>query len=485
MFSMRALIFRFSHFFTASSLSILVGLVSFPILTRILSKVEYGMLGLVSSTMLIAVAVAKAGLSDGIIRFLNQYSSSEESKTLFASTIVLRGILLSTIAVVLYFLALPVLFAKLNIDARFRSCFKIMSLYLFIRPLNVIVLNFLNGKGKTIFLNSINLLERILTVGLSISFLLIVFKNLNGYFIGAASAEALISVPLFAWFFSEFSINVRKISKNLTFKLIKFGMPLLVSEILILLLSYGDRYLILWYLGPEKLGMYSVGYNLAMYVSNTIMFSLSYAIIPIYVNIYEQSGKEETERFLKKTLEYLLIGIIPICVGYSAVCRDLMVFLASNAYEKAAEFSPIILISTILLGMNKIFNAGLYLKGKTKVVSLIMFVSVCSNLLANVVFIPKWGLIGAAYATFISCLLSVLMTIFLSFRFIFVKLSWESAVYYASLSYVMFLVLEEMYYEDICIRLFSKVGVGVLITMLGILVRERIILGIRKKRKAS
>jgi O-antigen/teichoic acid export membrane protein len=481
MSSVRKFISHFSQFFVGSSLSVLVGLVSFPILTRILSQEEYGILGLMSTTMLIAVAASKAGLSNAILRFYSEYSSTSEPRTIFSSTILLRGLLLSGITVVLYFLGLPLLFNASKIDPRFLSCFKIMSVYVFIRPMNIIVLNVLNARGNTLFLNSVNLAERILSVGLSLCLFLFLFRSLDGYFIGEAAAEVLIGVSLFYWFFSQFKIDLKKVSKSLTIKLAKFGAPLLFSELLYLLLSYFDRYMILWYLGLASVGVYSVGYNLAVYVSNSITLSLSYAIVPIYVDIYEKNGREETQRFLGKSLDYLVTAIIPVCVGFYAVCGDLMVLLASSKYEGAAGFSPVVLVGTLVLGMNRIYNAGLYLNGKTMIILYIMCGALCTNILANLFFIPRWGIAGAAYTTLIACVVSAVATIVFSFRFISVKLSWGNAVYQSAISCIMFTVLKEIRVEDAWYRLFTKFGVGVLIVVLGVLAKERFFAGRSKK----
>jgi len=70
----RKLFSHFLHFFSGNALTVLLGLISFPILTRMLTREEYGILGLVSTTMLVLVALAKAGLSDGIIRYYKEYS---------------------------------------------------------------------------------------------------------------------------------------------------------------------------------------------------------------------------------------------------------------------------------------------------------------------------------------------------------------------------------------------------------------------------
>ena len=70
----RRFIKQFGHFFAGLGLVQLFGFLTFPILTRALTKEQYGVMSLVTTTMMLAVAVSKAGLSNGIIRFYKDYS---------------------------------------------------------------------------------------------------------------------------------------------------------------------------------------------------------------------------------------------------------------------------------------------------------------------------------------------------------------------------------------------------------------------------
>ena len=86
----------------------LFSFITFPIFTRILTKEQYGILGLVTITMLFTVALAKAGLSDGIIRFYNKYSKVPEKKETFSSTVIMvRGFILSVLTVSAYIVKFP------------------------------------------------------------------------------------------------------------------------------------------------------------------------------------------------------------------------------------------------------------------------------------------------------------------------------------------------------------------------------------------
>ncbi len=482
--SLRKFFSHFSQFFTGNILSLLLGVITFPIFTRVLTKEQYGIMALVSTTMLLSVAISKAGLSDGIIRFYKEHSNSSENIKVFSSTVLIRGLVLSILTVILYLILFQAFkFPKiLKIDDKYIICFTIMSAYLFIRPLNIIVYNFLRVNDRIKFMISLGLVERILSIALSLLFLLYIFQKFYGYFIGLVLAEYLVSPFLFYWFFKKYSITLKKVSGDLTIKMMKFGTPLLLTELSFLLLSYIDRYLIVAWHGEATLGLYAVGYNLAMYIANIILFSLSYSIVPIYVDIYSREGRERTESFLQNSMHYLLIAIIPICFGYIAVSKDLFIIFASPKYIDAAIFSPIVLVGNLFLAVNSILNAGLYLRKKTIIIFLISLIAVIVNVIFNIILLPHYAVIGAAIATLIACLTSSVLTIILSFRYIRIKIDLKTILYHLILSGIMLIIVRQLEFHIEWLNLLVKVIVGCLIITVGILYRERNIFNEIKRR---
>ena len=463
---------QFSHFFTGMILAQLFSFITFPVLTRVLTKEQYGVLGLVTTTMLFAVAIAKAGMSDGVIRFYKEYSADRGKLETFSSTVLMRGMVFSVLTSLFYLVLLLLARRYLKFDERYLLCFLIMGFYLFIRPLNIIILYFLRVNDKTIFMNVVGLVEKICSVGFSLFLLLYVFKVFYGYFVGLVVAEVVVSVVLFCWFFKHFRVKPIKVSKELNLKLIKFGAPLLLTELSFLLMSYADRYLIVAYLGEEALGLYSVGYNLAMYIGNIITFSLSYAIVPIYVELYGAEGREKTEAFLKKSLQYLLMVIIPMWFGYVAISKDLFITLASEKYAMAARFSPLVLLAYFFLGVNTIFNAGLYLKKKTFISFIISFSAIILNISMNLILLRRFGIISAAVTAATSCMVSTILTIWISRRFITVKIDLKTFFYYLGVSILMYLVVREIETSWAWVNLALKLIIGTLIVMAGGVYKE-------------
>jgi O-antigen/teichoic acid export membrane protein len=482
MSSLKKLFIQFSHFVGGSALSMLLGLITFPILTRLLTREDYGILGLVSTTISIAVAFAKAGLSDGIIRFYPEYADTVQRRSLFTSTVLVRGATLALITVVAYVLILPRISRYLDIDPKYLGCFMVMALYLFVRPLNIIVLNYLRALGKTFFYNAINFSTKVVAILSALALLLYVIKDLYGYFLGTAIAEVASTVVLYRWLLSNYQFTFRGVSAELTANLLKFGLPLLLTETSYLLLSYVDRYMIIGYQGEAILGLYTVGYNLPSYLNDLIMFSLSYAVVPLYTEMYMKEGKEKTEAFLGRVLNYYFMAVIPLCAGYYAVARDLLVALASDKYAEAAAFSPVILIGLVFLGMNAILNAGLYLQKQSMKILSVMIVALVVNIALNTILLPPYGAAGAAWARLIACVASSVLAGFLSFRYLSLRINLRTPLYYLAASGVMLLVIVPLDTANEWLNLCIKIPLGAAVIAAATWLREKEVRELVQKR---
>ena len=440
MTALRKLGVHFLHFFSGTFASLLIGLISFPILTRILSTEDYGTMALITVFSSIAVAVAKGGLSDSIIRFYREYEAANNLKV-FTSTVVFRGLILVAIVTLLYVALSADLNTVLGLHESATVPFLIMAGFLFTRPLSIIVLNFLRATGRTIFYNTIMVVLKITSVGFAVGLLLAFDRQLSAYFSGIVLAEVLCAVILWRWFAKNYSMSPKNVSGSLAWSLMGFGLPLLATELGYLLLIYSDRYILSLFHGAGTLGVYSVGYSLPQYINDLVLFSVSYSIVPIYTELYAKKGLAETQEFLGSALKYYVMGILPVLGGYAAICHDAIVFLASDKYAAAAEFSPIIVGGLAFLGMNYILYAGLYLQKHSKLILLNMAVAVVVNILLSLWLVPEHGSWGASIAMLCACATSSVMTALLSFRYLPIKLPYLALLKYGVASAAMYYLL--------------------------------------------
>ncbi len=473
MSAIRTLGVHFLQFFSGSLAGLLIGLVSFPILTRALSEADYGALSMITMATSIAVVVAKAGLSDGIIRFYREYSEDPERLRTFTSTVVVRGLLLASVVTVAFVALSPPLIRTLALDQALAPAILVMSAYLFVRPLNIIVLNYLRATGRTMFFNGVSLFMKLTSTTLSLLLLFAFGGSIAAFFAGVAGAEVLGSIALFSWLFRNYSVAIASASRPLSLQLIRFGLPLLATELGYLLLIYSDRYIIAIFNGTAAVGEYTVGYNLPAYINDLVLFSVSYAIVPIYTELYAKKGKAETQAFLARALKYYVIGLIPACAGYAAVARDIIVILASERYESSASFSPIILCGLAFMGMNYILYAGLYLEKRTNLILLTMMLTLLVNVGLNLWLVPQEGPWGAAMATLVACVFSSVLTASLSFRYLSIRLPFASITIYGATALIMLWVLLQIDLPSPWLNVAVKVPLGVLGAGAAMLISDR------------
>jgi O-antigen/teichoic acid export membrane protein len=88
--------------------------------------------------------------------------------------------------------------------------------------------------------------------------------------------------------------------------------------------------------------------------------------------------------------------------------------LGGQAYLAAVEVLRILLVAMVFAYIGHLVGFTLIAKGKQKLILLIGIISLIVNIGGNLMFIPQYGIIGAAWVTVLTEMVaSVLMIIFL------------------------------------------------------------------------
>lgn len=100
--------------------------------------------------------------------------------------------------------------------------------------------------------------------------------------------------------------------------------------------------------------------------------------------------------------------------------------LASEKYVMAAKLSSLILLAYFFLAVTPIFNAGFYLKKKTFIFFIISFSAIILNISMNLVLLQRFGIVSAAVSAATSCMVSSILSIWISRKFITVKIDLKT-----------------------------------------------------------
>lgn len=215
--------------------------------------------------------------------------------------------------------------------------------------------------------------------------------------------------------------------------LLKFGLPLILANLGYWIIQSSDRYLIKYFLDISQVGLYSVGYSLAF----ILIFSwntLRGVLLPDLSALFDEGRIEEFEIRFSRVLKYGVAFSIPGVVGLSILAKPTIKILSSPEFLSSADILSIISVGVFFFGIFLLFTTLLSVLKKVKLISLMWIFMAILNVGLNFLWIPLFGITGAAYSTSISFLLGALIIVLYSrnyFKIIFKK-EWLAKIIIAS-----------------------------------------------------
>ena len=182
-----------------------------------------------------------------------------------------------------------------------------------------------------------------------------------------------------------------------------YGLPICFSLMLEYALSTSDRFVIAAMLGEADVGRYSAGYGLANRSIDVLFIWIGLAVTPMLVRTLETAGEAECIEQLKHYGATLLLVTMPAAVGLGLVAQPASIMLGEPVREAGAQIIPWIVGAGVVNGMISYYiQRAFMLGGKTKMLPITMIAPMVLNLGLNILLLPKFGLMGAVYATVIS-----------------------------------------------------------------------------------
>jgi len=200
-------------------------------------------------------------------------------------------------------------------------------------------------------------------------------------------------------------------------RMLFFGIPTIFTLLSMRLIDYSDRLLILYLRGAnaaEELGGYSVAYSLGMVGVMVFVHSFRIAWQPFFLSLKDDTGA--TNIFSRVTTYYaVIIGMV--FLGIALFRNELFPLYASPKYPLSlAHVVPFVSFAYIFFGFYIIMLAGIFIREKTKYLPVVTFTAAAINIGLNFVFIPAFGVIGAAYTTIIAYIVMVILMYIISSR---------------------------------------------------------------------
>ena len=179
--------------------------------------------------------------------------------------------------------------------------------------------------------------------------------------------------------------------------ILAFSLPLIPSSLGVILSTFADRIMIKEFLGYDELGVYGLGLRVAS-IGMVLVMAVRTAITPMIYESYENPITTERLALLFNMYIAVMVLTVTLLPLYSLRLINL---IANETFSNTTFLLPSMVMFTFVSNAYMFFP-GLFIRKKTILLSIISLIGTSVNILLNLIFIPKFGLIGAAHATLAS-----------------------------------------------------------------------------------
>jgi len=251
------------------------------------------------------------------------------------------------------------------------------------------------------------------------------------YFIIILILETIInSMILFNFFKKFYAIDLKKIKFKIKLakKLLISGLPLIFSSFLIMAFLKFDQIMIKYFLENTSVGYYSAAVRISesYYLIPT---AIATSFLPSIVNAKKKNQKIYYSRIKNLISLNLYLSLLMALLIY--LIGDWTVnFLFGDNYTETSSILKIHILTGIPVSIGLIWSHWLIIEGKERLIFYSHSIALILNVLLNILLINKIGILGAAYASFISSLFSQFICFFFYKPKTIFKLIFKSLIPY-------------------------------------------------------
>ena len=378
-----------------------------PIYTNIFSLEDYGIISLIYTFLGFMNVVLHYGLDASLLKHYMP-ADSEERKTILSNAY--GSFLITTILFSLLLIIFRNNVSGLLFGINLPNITLLVVGILFFDVLWSIHVLILRAEERPVYFSIISFLNVLSTLALNILFVIYLELGIYGVLLSNLITSGVIFLITFPIILKRSSI--KSLSLKYWKKMMKFGVPFLPAGIFSMILELSDRYILRYLTDIETVGLYNAGYKLGLLILLIVMgFNMAWQ--PYFLK------KEKEERKYIADVTTLVFAVLGFFWIVLLLWSDTMVKMKfgdfsffGEQYWEATSIVPIIGLAYVFHAGYLIQLPGVYLLGKTGWIPLVRGLGALSNIILNFLFIPEYGIVGAASAT---CLSFILMAVIFYF----------------------------------------------------------------------
>ena len=432
------------------------------------SQADMGIVNNFYAWIALFLVILTYGMETGFFRFANK--QDENPDKVFSTAVSSLGF--TTLLFILFsFVFIRPISHGLNISDK-PHFIAMMIFILAFDVMSAIPFAYLRYKNRPIRFAFIKILNIVITILLNVFFFLLCpllskrFPEAFSWFRIERGVEYILIANLIAsvvqtvLVFAQVKIKFQFADTQLLKRMLNYSLPLLIlgvagilnqnAAIMLFPEIYPDS-------GPDKLeaykqlGMYSASMKIAI-ILIVMTQAFRYAFEPfIFAKSKDTANNKQAYAEVMKYFIIFGLFVVIAVMGY----MDIVKYLIKSTYHAGLVVVPIVMLGELFFGIY--FNLSLWYKltDKTQWGAYMSLIGLVITLAINIVFIPTYGYMACAWASFVANMSMMLISYFMGQKFFKVNYDLKSAGFFFAMSLLMLAVilLEFVYIDQIWLRL--------------------------------
>jgi len=399
-----------------------MGFILIPLLTAYLSAEEYGIVANVQSLVNLFNVLFAFGMTVTWSRFWFDYEENSREQRRFLGTTLVFIFGWSLLLCGLLMLGGSALFNRLLPGVNFYPFIVIsMATSFFMVFFNQQQILF-RVRRKSLWFGLLNVGRLVFTVGLTVVGVVMLHRGA----LGKATADLIVAA---AGFLIVAFMLLRRATLCVDWPMLReslrYALPVLPHTLAVVVLQITDKFFLTNLKGLDDAGIYSVGFKFGSIMS-IIVYSTNLSWQPFFMKTAAEKGDEAPPIFARMTTYWLMVMVF-LAIGITLFSHEAVyLFTLSAPFRAAAPLVPIFVFAYLLYGLYLLAATQVfYAKRAVKVLPFITVAAGVLNIVLNAVMIPRWGIFGAAWATFCSYVVNLALAALLAQKHYSIPYEWK------------------------------------------------------------
>lgn len=245
----------------------------------------------------------------------------------------------------------------------------------------------------------VNIFTNIVIAGLGLYFLVYSPTSRNlaiAYAVGAGMGLMVIAITIRKYFLGLLSNFDKNLVRPILVSAWPFGLLGLMGTVMI----NTDTIMLGWMASAEAVGFYSAGQKIIqlLYVAPTLIAA---AFFPALTR-FAKNKEDSFQKLFEQALSIIYFIALPLTLGGIIMAKQIIYFLYGDVYGPATNSFIILLATIVIVFPTTLFANSIFAHNRQENLLPYVIIGISGNAIFNLLFIPVWGIEGAALSTLLN-----------------------------------------------------------------------------------